>query len=116
VPQDGGELVMAPVDGTQPGVPITERRDNDPAVSPVGGSVAFTRAGGEDGIWLVAPDGTEKRISSRVGDQDPSWSPDGKWIAFKRDNLLWVMRADGSDARRVTRESTADTAAAWTSR
>jgi TolB protein len=119
VPQDGGELVSAPVDGSRKPAALTEggkQRDNDPAVSPTEASVAFTRAGVQDGIWLLRPDGTEERLTSKAGDQDPSWSPDAEWIAFKRDNLLWVMRADGSGAKRVTQDSTADTAAAWTSR
>lgn len=38
----------------------------------------------------------------------PDWSPDGRWIAFGRDpapcdNGIWMMRVDGSDLRRLTR-------------
>jgi Tol biopolymer transport system component len=44
-------------------------------------------------------------------DADPVWSPDGRRIAFTRSrdgrldafrSDIWVMEADGSDARRVT--------------
>ncbi len=44
-----------------------------------------------------------------VEDSAPSWSADGKWIAFGRKGTgvnigmqLWVMRPDGSDARPLT--------------
>lgn len=48
-----------------------------------------------------------------VEDAAPSFSPDGAWIAFGRKYLderwtpgrqLWLMRADGSQARRITDE------------
>lgn len=58
--------------------------DNDPAVSPMGDRVAFTRAG--KGIWTVGlgGDNQEKQLTKQNGDQDPSWSPDGNQITFKR--------------------------------
>ena len=38
----------------------------------------------------------------------PSFSPDGKWIVYERDiapgnNGVWLMRSNGTDLRRVTR-------------
>jgi Tol biopolymer transport system component len=42
----------------------------------------------------------------RPGDSAPAWSPDGRWIAFSRttgrDSGIYVLRADGSDERRLT--------------
>ena len=43
----------------------------------------------------------------------PSFSPDGRWIAFERDisptdNGVWIMRADGTQLRRITRNPYAD--------
>ncbi|MEZ5099936.1 MAG: hypothetical protein R3C15_09110 [Thermoleophilia bacterium] len=47
-----------------------------------------------------------------VNDDDPAWSPDGAWIAYDSapaagtsglaDTQVWVMRADGTDARMLT--------------
>ncbi len=47
-----------------------------------------------------------------VEDNSPAWSPDGEWLAFRRKELegprtslgkqLWLMRADGSEARPLT--------------
>lgn len=52
--------------------------------------------------------------SADVEDASPVYSPSGEWLAFGRKALneeqwtpgrqLWVMRADGSDARRLTAE------------
>jgi TolB protein len=49
-----------------------------------------------------------------VEDASPAYSPDGRWIAFARKYLddarwtlgrqLWLMRADGSDARQLTED------------
>src|SRR6185369_711423 len=50
-------------------------------------------------------------------DGQPSWSPNGKQIAFasaRAGNLqIFVMDADGSGQRRVTRSQDGDTAPVW---
>lgn len=53
-----------------------------------------------------------------VEDGAPVWSHDGEWLAFRRNitdgtgatlsKQLWVMRADGSDARPLTNDGAAD--------
>jgi TolB protein len=48
----------------------------------------------------------------------PSWSPDGRHVVFdsKRDGNMevYVMAADGSDVRDLTRNAAADSKADWT--
>jgi Tol biopolymer transport system component len=54
-------------------------------------------------IYVMRADGSGARnISARHDDLNPSWSPDGKLIAFrKRTGVLWVLDANGSNRREV---------------
>lgn len=58
----------------------------DPSISPNGQEVAFTRTGGEHGIWLINVDGSNERniFGERHGFFAPKWSPDGQWLLFMR--------------------------------
>jgi uncharacterized protein YraI len=58
----------------------------DPALSPDGKQVAFTRAGGEHGLYLINVDGSNERLifSGRELLRSPKWSPDGGYIVFER--------------------------------
>jgi len=77
----------------------------DPALSPDGGSVAFSSnaSGGAD-IWVVDVDaGVEPlRLTDDAGDdRRPAWFPGGRWIAFVSDRTrsrsIWkVSRLGGS--------------------
>jgi Tol biopolymer transport system component len=61
-------------------------------------------------IWSINPDGTELRRLTRSPwpEFDPSWSPDGKRIAYRSEPHehpeLWVMNADGTGQHRLTRD------------
>lgn len=60
----------------------------DPALSPDGRFIAFTRDGGEGGLFVINSDGSgEQRIYNDFPLlRAPSWSPDGRFIVFSRSN------------------------------
>jgi len=57
-------------------------------------------------------DGSEARMLARDGAQ-PSWSPDGRKIAFERNLDIFVMNADGSGQRKVTRGARRESSPVW---
>jgi imidazolonepropionase-like amidohydrolase/Tol biopolymer transport system component len=79
----------------------------DVDVSPDGQTLAFTLLG--DIYTMPITGGTPKRIADGLAwDVHPRFSPDGTRIAFTSDRAggdnIWVMNADGSDKRQVTKE------------
>ncbi|MFN8495971.1 MAG: SH3 domain-containing protein [Caldilineaceae bacterium] len=69
----------------------------DPSVSPDGAQVAFTREGGDGGIYVINMDGSnEHRIFGERSElRSPKWSPDGQWIVFSRSDSFYECRAIG---------------------
>ena len=62
-------------------------RDQYPAWSPDGGTIAFTRSvDGQDELWVMNPDGTGQRAVTAGGaavKRWPAWSPDGRYLAYQ---------------------------------
>jgi TolB protein len=99
-------------------VRLTDDPANDihPAWSPDGKRLIFSSARGNASpddfdVWLMNADGTEPRRVTSGTDVDTyaSWSPDGKRIVMRRvidgdNNEVFVMDADGSNARNLTND------------
>ncbi|KHL24661.1 amidohydrolase [Croceibacterium mercuriale] len=101
--------VNAPTGATIRQVPlrVDEGSWMDLDVSPDGRTLAFTLMG--DIYTMPVDGGTPTRIAEGLAwEVQPRFSPDGQRIAFTSDrgggDNIWVMNADGSDKRQVTKE------------
>ena len=109
------QIYVMSADGTNvERVATTEEQVANPEFSPDALSVAFEiYIGARDEILVSsrprrgAPWGKPHQITTHGG-SDPSWSPDGRLIAYMRDGL-WVMAPDGSGARLIVPGRTGDT-------
>lgn len=107
----------------------------DPQWSPDGSLISFEslRQGEDFDIWTITPEGmgTENLTAHSDDDRHSSWSPSGNKIVFGSDRRvpgddteagcsadegqrdLFVMNADGTGQRRLTRIEADDSAPAW---
>jgi Tol biopolymer transport system component len=99
---DGSSLVTLP---KAPGNII----EVDPSFTPNGRRLVFiTNSGGDDAIWSMKLDGTDRRLIRTGGTSDPNVSPDGQRIAFLSfngepfGNALSTSRIDGSQPLQLT--------------
>jgi hypothetical protein len=91
--------------------------------SPDGRLVAFdSDRDGERGIYVANRDGSQvRRISGAGSAAVPTWSRSGEWLAYIRAEAgdssvwnVWVQRAAGGNARRLTNyQSGSTSAASW---
>lgn len=90
--------------------------------SPDGNHIVWMRKFPDAGydVWVMDADGSDAKnlTEAHVGnDGYPSFSPDGKWIAFDSDrdgqNEVYVMETDGGDVRRITTSPGGNLAPMW---
>jgi len=95
----------------------------DPAVSPNGNFLAYTRIIDNGSEICVVTTDLSKRApctspqTDRLGNSDPDWSPDGQWIAYttarNESTHIYLMMITGGDKSRLTSDSSNDKYPAW---
>jgi Tol biopolymer transport system component/imidazolonepropionase-like amidohydrolase len=102
VPVGGGEAQCLTQDS---GVAVNFH----PRISPDGRTIAFiSDRKGQNNLWLMNADGTNPRPVFTAGDVrafEPAWSPDGRFIVVRRQDLrpngagtgLWMYAIDGGE-------------------
>lgn len=101
VAERNDSLVLLDLNGTQPGTLVSDGASPDWSSR---GQIAFER---NANIWIVRPGQIPTRLTGRGGSA-PSWSPDGRYLAFVRKNHVFIVRRDGRRLRRlIPREASA---------
>ncbi len=103
VRQDGFDLVVVNADGTNPQrITRNDVEDMGPAWSPDGRWIAFqSGAGGAHDVYLIRPDGSDRRRLTRGGGELPAWSPDRQFLVYAAPGGLVVIRPDGTEVMRL---------------
>ena len=93
--------------------------DTDPAWSPDGKRIVFTRTKNvyrSLQVYVMRADGSGvHRITSGRYDLRPAWSPDGRWIAYQSETGIRIVRPDGTGGRHVPTPDRFASFPTWTS-
>jgi Tol biopolymer transport system component len=104
-------LWVVNADGSNPRQLARNAAGSNPAWSPDGRRIAFRRypqgigSAGPSGLFVVNADGSGLRRLTRHEENVPrsfAWSPDGRTMAFLHNREVYIVKADGSDERRLT--------------
>ena len=89
--------------------------DFQPRFSPDGSEIAFiSDRGGANNLWVMTADGSDPRAVTSEKEHlvhNPAWSPDGEYIAAKKDftsgrsiaaGEIWLFHAGGGDGLQLT--------------
>lgn len=95
-----------------------DAEDRAPCVSPDGARIAFLRGG--RALWVMdAGGGQARRLAEGMIAEDFAWSPDGRWLAFSREDDdfnsdIWIVSADGKTGPvNLSQHPDADAGPAW---
>ena len=94
-------LLITAAGYVEPDVIEAVRQELEPisVLPPVLGKLAYVQGGD---IWVKdLPDGEPQRLTGDGSNGEPRWSPSGNWLAFRKGDDVWIIHADGTNARRV---------------
>jgi len=100
-------------DGPDRNITNTPFAEANPSWSPDGTQIAYDRVERtrQRFVYSTRSDGTEPRRLA-LG-RTPAWSPDGRRIVFVRRFNIWLMNADGTRQRRLTKNRIYEAEPAW---
>ena len=123
VSPDAGHIAFVSDRGGSPQIYVMRRDGSDtrritfegsyntsPSWSPGGDKIVFSGRRGPNQIFIVNPDGTGlTQLTSQGNNEDPSFSPDGRYITFSSDRDgakgVYIMRANGEYQKRISPRS-----------
>ena len=123
--EERADIHLVHPDGSGRQALTSDGGNSDPAWSPDGRMLAFTRGSGfrPTDIWAMDADGGSVRrlTRDRRDELQPAWSPEGGRIAFVRvrrsesrpRSAIWLMNADGSGQRLITATRRLATKPVW---
>ena len=115
-----GDIYVVPALGGTPKKTVDNGLTH--AWSPDGNTIAFERVGG---LWIHAvADGAERKVVEGAFVHSPSWSPDGRFLAYAEGrrptmnnvstNVVWVVPVAGGTPVRVSDSTRTNTSPVWT--
>jgi TolB protein len=92
--------------------------NTSPCWSPKGDKITFSGRRGTNQIFIMNPDGSGLiQLTSQGNNEDPSFSPDGRYISFSSDREggkgIYIMRANGENQKRITPRNVRAYAPRW---
>ena len=88
--------------------------NTSPTWSPKGGLIAYTSQSRGMRVKIVDVASGQERIVA--AGEEPSWSPDGRYVVLSADSRLWVASQDGRSLKQLTGGGGDDTSPTWSAR